>query len=217
MRFLFFLVAIGLVLLIAIPAMIALAFTAVSVFGAMLPWLAVGLFAWFLIGTGRERRRDRWSRNDWSSQRNWNQRTWNPSAPRPTPPAPRAPVQPRPAAKAELPIEVEVKVEQIRRKVEVLLGYAERFPVFSQDLYLVRQTASEYLPRTINAFQALAATGGAEAATTSGKTAIQELHEQLDLLDHKLDEIAGNLQHRDLDRLLANRRFLEERFGQRIA
>ena len=44
---------------------------------------------------------------------------------------------------------------EIRRKVEVLLSYADRFPPFSKDLFLVRQTASEYLPRTINAYLAL--------------------------------------------------------------
>jgi hypothetical protein len=110
---------------------------------------------------------------------------------------------------------VQVKVEQIRRKVDVLLGYADRFPPFSQDLYLVRQTASDYLPRTINAYLAMDKLTAEKPMTADGKTAHQELKAQLDLLDAKLDDIAQDLERQDTDRLLANRRFLEQRFGMR--
>ncbi|MBV9172089.1 MAG: hypothetical protein JOZ81_18605 [Chloroflexi bacterium] len=120
-------------------------------------------------------------------------------------------------AKPELPIDVQVKVEQIRRKVEVLLGFADRFPPFSQDLFLVRQTASEYLPRTIDTFLGLPRDSVDKPLTAEGKTPLQELKTQLDLLDAKLDEIAQALQRQDMDRLLANRRFLEERFGRATA
>ena len=105
-------------------------------------------------------------------------------------------------------------MEQIRRKADVLLGYADRFPPCSQDLHVVRQTAAEYLPRTIGAYLALAGDGDPEVGA-GGKTALQELREQLQLLDSKLDDIAQDLQRQDLDRLLANRRFLEERFRLR--
>ena len=100
------------------------------------------------------------------------------------------------------------------RKVEVLLGYADRFPPFSQDLYLVRQTASEYLPRTINAFLAMPLETVDQPLAMTGRTARDELKAQLDLLDSKLDEIAQDLQRQDADRLLANRRFLESRFSE---
>jgi hypothetical protein len=110
---------------------------------------------------------------------------------------------------------MQVKVEQIRRKVDVLLGYADRFPPFSQDLYLVQQTAAEYLPRTVNAFLSMPADAVDRPLHTGGQTARQELKAQLDLLDSKLDEIALDLQRQDADRLLANRRFLESRFGTR--
>ena len=124
------------------------------------------------------------------------------------------PVQISALRKPELPIDMQVKVEQIRRKVEVLLSYADRFPPFSKDLYLVRQTASEYLPRTINAFLALPPQNTDRPVGTDGQTPRQELKAQLDLLDTKLDEIAQDLQRQDVDRLLANRQFLEERFGR---
>jgi hypothetical protein len=120
-----------------------------------------------------------------------------------------------PVAKIELPIDIQVKVEQIHRKVDVLLGFADRFPPFSQDLYLVRQTASDYLPRTINTFLSLPRDAVDTPMATGGGTPREELKAQLDLLDRKLDEIAQDLQRQDADRLLANRRFLESRFGAR--
>ena len=120
---------------------------------------------------------------------------------------------PNPPSQNELPIDFQVKVEQIRRKVDVLLGFADRFPPFSQDLYLVRQTASDYLPRTLNAFLSLPRENVDKLLPGSGKTAREELRAQLDLLDSKLDEIAQDLLRQDADRLLANRRFLESRFG----
>jgi hypothetical protein len=96
----------------------------------------------------------------------------------------------------------------------VLLGYADRFPPFSQDLHIVQQTAAEYLPRTIDAYLALPGVGAPHVAATR-QTALAELREQLQLLDSKLDDIAQDLQRQDLDCLLANRRFLEERFRLR--
>lgn len=137
--------------------------------------------------------------------------TYRPTS-RPTAP-PRPASTPRPAARQrELPIDVQVKVEQIRSKADVLLGYADRFPPFSQDLYIVRQTTADYLPRTINAFLAVPPATDRLPGTAS-TAALDELRAQLDLLDGKLDEIARDLQRHDLDQLLANRRFLEERFG----
>ncbi len=90
-----------------------------------------------------------------------------------------------------------------------MVGAAEPDPV--------RQTADDYLPRTVHWYLALAPTTRERVVAANGKTALQELREQLDLLDSKLNEIAEDLQRRDLDRLLANRRFLEERFGQQPA
>jgi hypothetical protein len=174
--------------------------------GSAWPWLLIGLGAWlFWHEDGRHRRQ----------RRRW------PAKPEPVrSPAPAAastpPVKnPRAMRKLELPIDLQVKVEQIRRKVDVLLGYADRFPPFSQDLYLVRQTASDYLPRTVNAYLSLPADTVDKPLREGGQTARQELKSQLDLLDLKLDDIAQDLQRQDADRLLANRRFLEARFGTR--
>ena len=47
-----------------------------------------------------------------------------------------------------------------------------------------------------------------------GKTPRQVLLEQLTLLESKMNEVADDVHQYDADRLLANGRFLEERFGR---
>jgi len=188
-------------------------------FGAGWPWLLIGLGMWmFWRGDGRHHRARR-HRLAWEAggrHGHW------PGHERPEQSAARqpdakssAPAQSKVMDQPELPIDIQVKVEQIRRKVEVLLGYADRFPPFSQDMYLVRQTASDYLPRTIDTYLSMPPATADKPVNASGKTAHEELKAQLDLLDSKLDDIAQDLERQDTDRLLANRRFLEQRFGLR--
>ncbi len=178
--------------------------------GSAWPWLLIAAGAWLF-----------WHQDGRHNRRRQTQATWiTRGAPvRSEREQPTTPTQSKKAAKlkpAELPIGMQVKVEQIRRKVDVLLGYADRFPPFSQDLYLVRQTASDYLPRTINAFLSMPPDSvDTPMASNGGRTARQELTAQLDLLDKKLDDIAQDLQRQDADKLVANRRFLEQRFGER--
>ena len=209
-------------LFIPILVVLVLAFAVASLFaglfwmvGSAWPWLLIGLGAWmFWHEDGRHYRR-RAQRNAWWSRP---QPAVGP-AQRPSRPAPVAQKQPapKPERQTELPIDLQVKVEQIRRKVDVLLGYADRFPPFSQDLYLVRQTASEYLPRTVSTYLSLPPESVDKPLTPGGKSARDELKAQLNLLDSKLDEIAQDLQRQDADRLLANRRFLESRFSERAS
>lgn len=123
--------------------------------------------------------------------------------------------EPEPERAPVLPLDVQVKVEHVKRKVAALLEEEDRFPAFSQDLFLVRQTAGDYLPRTLETYLALPRGAADKPLVPGGKTAHEELKEQLDLLDAKLEEIADNLHRRDLDKLVANRRFLEARFDSR--
>jgi hypothetical protein len=127
-----------------------------------------------------------------------------------------APPEPPPIAPDvhdRLPLAVTVKVEQIRRKADVLLQHQDRFPPGSRDLYVLRRTRDDYLPTTVDAYLALA--GDDRPLTPAGRTPLQALRDQLDLLDTKLDEIAEDLQRQNADRLLANEHFLEEHFDHR--
>jgi hypothetical protein len=200
-----------LVLLVAaiVSAGAALVFGAGAlVFGILRewPWLLIVFGVWMLVRPGRGRHRRRWDRPSEPARPAARPRP----APQPVAAAVAAP-EPTPLPRRELPIDLRVKVEQIRHKADVLLGYAERFPPFSADLHIVRQTAADYLPRTVDAYLALPGTDD-PIVTADGKTALGELRQQLALLDSKLDEIAQDLQREDVDRLLANRRFLEDRF-----
>jgi hypothetical protein len=129
------------------------------------------------------------------------------------PPPPGPPLPPAPDPLLRLPLAVLVKVEQIRRKAEVLLQHQGQFPIGSKDLYVLRRTQLEYLPSTLDAYLALS--GDDRALAPDGRTGLQVLRDQLDLLDSKLDEIADDLQRQNVDRLLANERFLEEHFGHK--
>jgi hypothetical protein len=209
-------IVLGLLLVVIIPIFIG----AIWLMGSAIHWIGPVLLIWGLFmllrGPGQRHRRG-WSRWDAPPPRAARRATppagWDrpvrPAAGTPSPAA--APKSPESA----LPIDVQLKVDQIRRKAEALLGYADSFPRFSHDLYLVRRTAAEYLPRTIEAYLAVPQRQPDGVLPAPSKSALDELKEQLQLLDSKLDEIAQDLQKKDLDGLLANRRFLEERFGRR--
>src|SRR6266849_5980642 len=185
------------------------------VIGGTWPWLLIGLGMWLFWRDDGRHRRARHRRLAWETGTRHGHKSdrREPSAERQQPAEKRS--DPSPLPPSELPVDIRVKVEQIRRKVDVLLSYADRFPPFSQDLYLVRQTASDYLPRTIDTYLSLPKPTAEKPLSASGKTAHEELKAQLDLLDSKLDDIAQDLERQDTDRLLANRRFLEQRFGLR--
>ncbi|MGI8562852.1 MAG: hypothetical protein ACR2MZ_04730 [Candidatus Dormibacter sp.] len=117
-------------------------------------------------------------------------------------------------ASGRLPVPYQLKVDTIRRKVQWMLSrYADRFPPGSQEHHLIGATATDYLPSTLKAYFALPPGYANWPVRPDGKTGLHVLWEQLDLLDRKLDELAHAAQRNDVDRLLANGRFLEERFS----
>jgi hypothetical protein len=113
-----------------------------------------------------------------------------------------------------LPADSQSRVAHIRAEVLELLPHAAEFPPGSQDLYVLRRMAVDFLPSTIEAYLALPATYATERVVRDGKTPLQVMNEQLELLDAQMVEIAEAVHRRDSDRLLANGIFLEERFGR---
>jgi hypothetical protein len=112
-----------------------------------------------------------------------------------------------------LPPDAEKQADRIRRKAAVLGQHPDRFPIGSKDLFTVQQTAAEYLPATVNAYLEVP-TWSVNTATADGRTPVQILNSQLDLLEGKLDEIAESVRKQRVDNLLANERFLEQNFGK---
>ena len=113
-----------------------------------------------------------------------------------------------------LPADVQSRVAQIRQEIIELLPHTADFPVGSQDLYVLRRMAVDYLPTTLETYLSLPSSYATQRAIQGGKTSLEVLREQLVLLDEKMDEIADAVHQRDSDRLLANGIFLEERFGK---
>jgi hypothetical protein len=111
-----------------------------------------------------------------------------------------------------LPVDVQAKVGELRREILALLPHLDGFPPGSQDRFVVQRMATDYLPTALDAYLALPPEVGARELP-DGRTPLQVLRDQLNLLDSKLDEITEAVYQRDSDRLLAHGRFLEERFG----
>lgn len=118
-------------------------------------------------------------------------------------------------AQGRLPAPAMAKLLKIQNQIVELLPQAGQFPTGSRDLYVVQRTATDYLPATLQAYLALPPRFAATQVVEQGKTAVQLLDEQLDLLAAQLDDIADAVHRQDSDRLLANGRFLEERFGDK--
>jgi len=118
-------------------------------------------------------------------------------------------------AQGRLPAPVMAKLLKIQQEISDLIPFTAQFPTGSQDLYVIQRTATDYLPATLQAYLALPPQYAATKVVQAGKTALQVLSDQLDLLGSKMDEITDAVHKQDSDRLLANGRFLEERFGNK--
>jgi hypothetical protein len=116
-----------------------------------------------------------------------------------------------------LPVAYQAKVDEILRRIDGLLKHADKFPLGSADLYVVKQTAVDYLPATIKAYLALPPGYAYAPVGTERKPALHVLWEQLCLLESKLDDIEQGVHRRHADGLLANGRFLEERLAPPVA
>lgn len=117
-------------------------------------------------------------------------------------------------ARGRVPADVLTRLTSIRARVLELLPQASDLPGGSQDLYLLQRTATDYLPTTIRMYVALPTSYATTQVVQDGKTPLGVLQDQLQLLDEQMSEIGDAVHRRDSDRLLAQGRFLEERFGR---
>jgi hypothetical protein len=117
-------------------------------------------------------------------------------------------------ARGRVPSDVMTSLAGIRARVLDLLAQADDLPGGAQDLFLLQRTATDYLPATVRMYVALPPAYAATEVVQDGKTPLRVLRDQLELLDEEMSEIAGAVHRRDTDRLLAQGRFLEARFGR---
>jgi len=81
------------------------------------------------------------------------------------------------------------------------------------NVYLIRQTALSYLPDAFSTYLRMPRVMAERRAIADGRTPHDVLLEQLDLMDRRLASVADDIARHDSDRLLANGRFLAEKFG----
>jgi hypothetical protein len=205
-----------------VPIVILIVFGLLAFAQGFAGWVVFALMiaaAWVIVGRRRRyrgrmssrRRARRWARDQWIAAMQEN-----------APPVEAPPVAtPREIAPApqpvvnlnRLPADAQKQVDRIRRKADVLGQHPDRFPIGSRDLYVIQHTAADYLPTTVRAFTEVPP-WSVETPTADGRTPLQMLHNQLDILESKLDEIADTVRKQRVDNLLANERFLEDNFGR---
>ena len=118
------------------------------------------------------------------------------------------------AVSGRVPPEILAKVQSIRQIILGILPRAGALPPGSPERFVVERTATEYLPTALESYLNLPRAYATQERVKDGKTATQVLMDQLTLLESKMNEVAGHVHRADADRLLANGRFLEERFGK---
>jgi hypothetical protein len=114
----------------------------------------------------------------------------------------------------KVPPEVMAKVLKIRQIILGILPRSGNLPPGSPELFLIERTATDYLPTSLEAYLKLPREYATRHQVQDGKTPKEILLDQLTLLESKMNEVADDVHRNDSDRLLANGRFLKERFGR---
>jgi hypothetical protein len=81
------------------------------------------------------------------------------------------------------------------------------------NVYLIRQTALTYLPDAFSTYLRLPRVMAERRRVADGRTPHDVLLDQLDLMDRRLADVSDDMARHDSDRLLANGRFLAEKFA----
>ena len=114
------------------------------------------------------------------------------------------------SARTDLPPELSARVARITDKARGLQT-PERGALLSiDDRRRVEDTVNEYLPHLLSLYRSLPNEHREWAEAEAGRSARQELEEQLDLLDKNLDQIASRAFEAGASQLMMQRQFLRE-------
>ncbi len=105
------------------------------------------------------------------------------------------------------------RVESIRKSILATLAGTPERGAGDATVYLIRQTAMDYLPSALSAYLELPRVYAERRRVVGGRTPHDVLLEQLDLMDFRMKEAHEALIAHDTDRLLENARFIADRFG----
>ena len=112
-----------------------------------------------------------------------------------------------------VPREIRFKIERIAMTITELLPRAGVLGPGSQDEYVLVQCATDYLPTALQGYLDLPRDYADHCVVADGKTPLDLLSEQLDLLTTQIDQIADRVNGVHSDKLIANGRFLSQKFG----
>lgn len=106
------------------------------------------------------------------------------------------------------------KALSIRRSINATIpANGATNDVADPNVYLIRQTAMSYLPEAFATYTALPRATAERQAVAGGQTPHDALLAQLTLMDERLADVATAIATHDSNKLLANGRFLSEKFG----
>ena len=109
--------------------------------------------------------------------------------------------------------DIYTKIVSIREGILATVSTDAAASGAERDLYLIRQTALDYLPGALNVYLALPRRYAERRPIVGGRTAHDVLLEQLQLMDEKMTEVADDIARHDTDRLLSHGRFLRDKFA----
>lgn len=114
-----------------------------------------------------------------------------------------------------VPREIRCKIKRITTTITALLPRTGALGAGSPDRYVLVQCATDYLPTAFQGYLDLPRDYADHCVVADGKTPLALLSEQLDLLTTQIDRIADRVNGVHSDKLIANGRFLSQKFGPR--
>jgi hypothetical protein len=117
---------------------------------------------------------------------------------------------------AELPAEIAAGVARLQGKAAALRSPGQEVFLTMEDQQHLDRTLNEYVPNCLATYQGLPSDSSSWPAGPEGETASQLVERQLRLLEESLDEIRQRVFEAGAAQLVAQQRFLEERFRPRV-
>jgi hypothetical protein len=122
------------------------------------------------------------------------------------------------AAAGRVPPQVLTRLQRIELTIRTeILPRLDCLPLGAPELYLVERTVSDYLPTAVEAYLRLPNGYVSSQPGSHGRAALDVLVEELDFLDAEMRQVAEVVHRTDMDRLLAHKRFLVDRFRREDA
>ena len=112
-----------------------------------------------------------------------------------------------------VPPEFAAAVHSVTGHIRELLTRVATQPAGSEDVYVLRRMATDYLPATIDTYLRLPADQAMRPQGPDGRSPYEVACAQVALLDRKLGDVDAAMVKGDTDELAVHGRFLEERFG----